>query len=246
LKKKIYHAGLKNDGERFLFCFFEYEKKFITCLVNRKGDTFLINISATKQAFMGTVVDCELVGNTLFIFDCYVVCGRNLQGLAFSERLSAADTIINSIKCINHSFDVVKKQFVPIANFEILTKLSLENTDGYIFMPENDEVRTGTHNTMFKWKPLLKNTIDFALMGNKTYLQNGGKLTWVKVKIDTSALNIQISNDTPTIVECEFVCDKSWKALNVRNDKTYPNSQFTYKKTLINIIENIIENEFIF
>jgi hypothetical protein len=236
-----YRVGIKNDGERFLLCFVKQNGQYISCIVNRKLETFLLNIQATKHLFEGTICDCELVNNNLYIFDCLVICGINISKKPFTQRLNEADVIISSIKTIKHNITIQKKDFKLLENIKELE--DTQESDGYIFMPNDAPIVFGTHNTMYKWKPLYRNTIDFALMGNKVYVQNGGKLTWIKVKVKSD--NIEIPNDTFVIVECEYVSEKSWKALHVRNDKELPNSSYTYKRTLINIQENIQQTEFI-
>ena len=62
--------------------------------------------------------------------------------------------------------------------------------------------------------------------------------------MNTDQLNVTVPKDNHIVVECEYVGEKHWKVLKVRSDKTLPNSHYTYKKTLINIDENIKENEF--
>lgn len=244
LKKNEYMVGLKNDGERFALCMFEYKGKYLSCLLDRKGSCYLFQATATKQAFSGTLVDCELVDNTLYVLDVIKICGRDVHKMNFTSRLKESETLISCIKSIKHNFTIQKKEFVNLNHFNKLQDNDKIDTDGYIFVPEKEEVQTGTHNTMFKWKPRLQNTVDFALMGNKSYLQNGGKLTWVKIKMKTDQLNCNIPKDQHIVVECEYVGEKHWKVLKVRSDKTLPNSHYTYKKTLINIDENIKENEF--
>jgi hypothetical protein len=245
LKNKTYMVGIKNDGQRYALCFFIHENKNISCLINRKGEVYLLNIKATAQAFQGTIVDCELVNDKLFVFDCIIMCGRVISEQSFSDRLNHCDTLLSCIKSIKHNITIEQKKFVNVTEFSDLLNTN-EISDGYIFIPLNKPITIGTHNSMYKWKPKFKNTIDFALMGTKVYLQNGGKLTWVKISLDMTNVAIEISKTEHVVVESEYVAEKKWKGLFIRRDKTMPNSQFTYKKTLINIQENIQEHEFIF
>jgi len=43
-----------------------------------------------------------------------------------------------------------------------------QEMDGLIFTPINEPIRIGTHETMFKWKPRNKNTIDFLVKKGPT------------------------------------------------------------------------------
>ena len=243
LKNSQYYCGHKNDGQRLLLGFTKYNGNHIAFFMSRKLDIFFINIHTTKHMFSGTYFDCELVHNQLFLFDCLQICGQDLQKKGFEERMNACDTLLSSIRSCDQ-LQLKKKKFVKLENFSELSSESVEDTDGYIFVPNNRCIMQGTHNTMFKWKPLYKNTIDFALMGNKCFLQNGGKLSWVKIKIDISSTDIIVPKSDHIIVEAMYVGPKSWKALHIREDKTLPNSKFTYEKTLLNLQEDIQIEEF--
>jgi len=138
-----------------------------------------------------------------------------------------------------------------------------QEMDGLIFTPVNEPVRTGTHETMFKWKPLNKNTIDFKVKKSPTvetpgcipgppvwrlYIQDKGKLIHEsQIPIDRmSEYKWLREND---IVECMYVTWENgpfwWKPIKKRTDKTFPNSRRTFYRTLVNIKENIQMKEFL-
>ena len=67
-------------------------------------------------------------------------------------------------------YDPVKlkmKTFHLLDDFEDFMNTYLpsveQEIDGLIFTPIEQPVKTGTHETMFKWKPRDKNTIDFQV-----------------------------------------------------------------------------------
>ena len=242
LQNNEYYVGLKNDGERFLLAFVVIDTKYICCLINRKLEAFAIHMNVTKHLFSGTVFDCELVGNVLYLFDCLMICNVTLLKKCFIERLQSCDTLLKSIKHSPH-FTVQKKVFLPMGEIHSIN-MKQENCDGLIFMPNNYAVVYGTHNSLYKWKPRFKNTIDFALKGNRVFLQNSDKLVWVKIKVDINDMQITVPKDSYIIVESMFVSEKTWKGLHIRHDKHLPNSKFTYEKTLINIQEDIQIEEF--
>ena len=43
-----------------------------------------------------------------------------------------------------------------------------QEVDGLVFTPINEPIRIGTHETMFKWKPQAKNTVDFLMKKEPT------------------------------------------------------------------------------
>ena len=52
------------------------------------------------------------------------------------------------------TFEVFMDEYLPTVQQKI---------DGLVFTPVYDPIRLGTHETMFKWKPLEKNTVDFLM-----------------------------------------------------------------------------------
>ena len=104
-------------------------------------------------------------------------------------------------KCIEHikkmltvlKNDPIKfaiKTFHVLSEFEDFMNKYLptvtQKIDGLVFTPVNDPVKIGTHETMFKWKPRDKNTVDFQFKRKgdlwRLYVQEKGKLifaTWV-------------------------------------------------------------------
>lgn len=240
--KDPYVVGVKNDGERFCLLFFCLDDVYTAALRSRKGDVYLLNVKASKLLYNGTILDGELVGNEFVIFDCPLYGGNDIQSESFTHRMEHVGFAIDCIKRTHPMLEVKKKEFATMN--EIPKLLNSSNCDGLVFMPVHHRVCTGTHQKMFKWKPLYQNTIDFAIKGNKVYLQNGGVLTEKRIKVHTDKLE-NVNPHLLSIVECIFISDKVWEALKVRTDKTLPNSTYTYSRTLVNLTENIQPEEFI-
>lgn len=241
LQSHKYYVGHKNDGERYAVCCIYHENKPRCFLLNRKLEVKPIALKLSRKLYDGTILDCELVNNTLFIFDVPLFSGISLKSKPFSERLDFAHAFIKGCKLNeNDVFRFKVKDFVLRENFKTLKKC--ENSDGYIFVPEDKHVQTSTHNFYFKWKPLIKNTIDFALNTNcQVFLQNAGKLC----KAPNVTVNYQNNEEKTIIVECQYEKGNTWKGLHLRHDKLVPNSLFTYKRTLVNIEENIQISELV-
>lgn len=235
LKSNVYYIGHKNDGERYALCCLRDDDKPRCLLLNRKLEIFPISLLISKKFYEGTILDCEIVDNKIYIFDCPLFSGTSLKTKHFHERLSFCKSFVEGCKKReSDKYLLCVKEFVLRKDYKQLQ--TCENSDGYIFVPDAKPVQTATHNTYFKWKPLLQNTIDFAICkDNRVCLQNAGKLCKVSdVKIEHN----EVVNDT-FIVECQYVNSHTWKALHQRTDKTIPNSLYTYKRTLVNIHENI-------
>ena len=238
LKSNAYYIGHKNDGERIALCCLRYENKPRCFLLNRKLEIYPISLLVSKKLYDGTILDCEIVNDTIFIFDCPLFGGVSLKTKPFSERMTFADAFIAGYKKRpEDKYDIQVKQFVLRQNYQKLDVC--DASDGYVLVPENKHVQMSTHNFYFKWKPLLKNTIDFAVNRSKqVFLQNAGKLCKAQnVNVDVS--NISFTDELPLILECQYLHENNWIALHERKDKIIPNSLYTYKRTLVNIEENI-------
>jgi hypothetical protein len=106
----------------------------------------------------------------------------------------------------------------------------------------NEPIRMGTHETMFKWKPRERITIDFKLQnGNELFVQDRG-VPYKEAELHLSNIRRDLADGT--IVECGYG-DVGWFVEKVRTDKTHPNNRRTYFRTIINIRENIQFVEFI-
>jgi hypothetical protein len=98
----------------------------------------------------------------------------------------------------------------------------------------------GTHETLFKWKPRDRITIDFLVRnGRELFVQDRG------TEYKEAELHRGRGSPYPdgSILECGYG-DLGWEVEKIRTDKTYPNNRRTYFRTLVNIRENIQLAEF--
>jgi hypothetical protein len=117
----------------------------------------------------------------------------------------------------------------------------------------NDAVKKGTHETMFKWKPRDKNTIDFQVKRGtdawRLYVQEKGKLIYEsEIPYVMVPENARTWIEENAIIECQYMFNDTpmwWKPVNRRYDKTFPNSRRTFYRTLVNIKEDISITDFL-
>ena len=150
-------------------------------------------------------------------------------------------------------FKVFMDEYLPTVQQKI---------DGLVFTPMHDPIRLGTHETMFKWKPQEKNTVDFLMKREPSRETPGFKAgvpTWrlyVQEKgkpVFESELPFNRMEDEPwfedgAIVECKYITWEEpmwWRPLKRRTDKTHPNNRRTFYRTIVNIKENIQMKEFL-
>ena len=252
LKNEPYVVCEKTDGVRHALVCTTFNGTPVAAFLNRALQVQPIKINIPTIHYNGTVLDGELVdGNLFMIYDAMQVHGENLMKKNLLERLEFASKFVRKVK--NDSIKIKLKKFFVKDDIEELVKQHIPQlsykTDGLVFTPVKDEVRIGTHETMFKWKPRDMNTIDFQLKwrGDRwgLYIQDRGILVFQS--------EIQHKPDNPwlvedNILECQYMIDDRipwWMPVGLRTDKHHPNNRRTFYRTLVNIKENIQLEEFI-
>jgi hypothetical protein len=266
LRSGDYVVCEKTDGERHMMVATTFEGKPHCLLVNRAFDMIEIKINLNKKAYEGTILDGELYDTTLMVYDAILINGAPVGHLNLYQRLAEAEKML---KCIIHmKYDVYRlkvKTFYAFKDFEHFMDVYLptvqQNVDGIVLTPVHEPVRIGTHETMFKWKPGEKNTVDFQMKRGtsfegvgkpdapvwKLYVQEKGKLFY-ETEFPLSRMNEPWFEDD-AIVECMYVSWENgpmwWKPQKRRRDKTHPNNRRTFYRTIVNIKENIQLKEFL-
>lgn len=226
LYKNSYLVCEKTDGVRhFLVCFTDSQNRKICALVNRSFEFVLFPLTVPRD----TILDGELLGSKFIVHDAMWIQGEDVRQMKLTERLGRVKNLVKAILPIQQ-LRVTCKNMIPYADMKNLV-LGKHN-DGVIFTPVDEPVRMGTHRTLFKWKPLEKNTIDFLFKNGHYYIQCEGKLVNVR---NCRALTTEQEDG---IYECAYNRN-TWEPLKKRTDKSHPNNKRTYERTMINIHENI-------
>lgn len=246
LREENYWVCVKSDGLRFLLVFVRIDNRNYSVLINRKQDMYMLRMCTIGTAYDGTILDGELVndGREFIVYDATIVCGESVVKDPHSVRLDRSMGVVDFIR--DSDVNIRTKLFYPVRDMrqyvERITPTVTHGIDGYIFTPENAPVCSGTHFGMFKWKEQYKNTVDFHVDTRGVASVSRGRalhpLPNIRVKLGPG------TTELPAIVECRFVRPNQWEAILVRKDKTYPNNELTYTKTLLNIRENIQLEEF--
>jgi hypothetical protein len=116
------------------------------------------------------------------------------------------------------------------------------DVDGVVITPEDGEVVYGRHMTMFKLKPFggrAAHTVDFLVLddaGTLGVFDAGTHVAVAKLASPASAVR-------GSVVECALHADGVWAAVGLRTDKKTANDMLTYRKTMLNIRENLSMND---
>ena len=263
LNSHPYVVSPKADGERFLLVALGDR----SVLINRAFEETDIKFRFKKNAFEGTILDVEKIGNRILVFDAYQVNGEVIKDANLDERLERATALVKSV--LKTSKDPLKIEMKPVFERNELEKALKTDfgyeTDGLIFTPKDEPARVGTHETMFKWKPLEKNTVDFQVVpstkmhdcrqemiyGYDLYVQEHGKKI-CEARVPQNLVEphwrpiMDAGKDHCLILECEYIQGDPnfWRPIGIRRDKTMPNARRTFQRTLVNIEEDIQWNEF--
>ena len=261
LKGAEYLVCEKTDGERYMMVALTYEGKRKCVFVNRAFNMFEVPINLKKSAYDGTILDGELYEDTLMVYDAVWVNGESVWNRNLNERLDAARSVMKSIIYMkSDQYRLKCKTFHQMRDFgkfmdEYLPTVQ-QKIDGLVFTPVNEPIRIGTHETMFKWKPQDKNTVDFLMKREpsretpgfkpgapawRLYVQEKGKL-FFESEIPFNRMDDESWFEDGAIVECKYITWESpmwWRPIKRRTDKTYPNNRRTFYRTIVNIKENI-------
>ena len=244
LKQQPYVVCEKTDGIRYMLVCPPGSKE--TYLVNRNFETKSVSFAGFPK---DTILDGELVTTKdkrelFMVHDAVRVKGYDLMNEPLSTRLGFAVTAVKGIiKSKKDPFEIRVKNMIPLGDIQSLPALdSFEyETDGIVMTPINEPVRTGTHETMFKWKPFHRITIDFLIKnGNELWVQDRG-VPFLEAQLHLQNQRPDIRNGA--IVECGYG-ELGWFVEKIRTDKNYPNNRRTYYNTCTNLRENIQLSEF--
>jgi len=235
LKRQPYFVCEKTDGVRHLLASTE-DGVF---LINRAFVIEPVKIRLPKD----TLLDGELVktkaGKNLFVVhDAVRVKGENLMSQPLNYRLDAVRKVTRGIiKTAQAPFEIRVKTMYLWGSEPLPALDTYEyETDGLVLTPINEPIRMGTHETMFKWKPKEKITIDFELRnGRELWVQDRG-VPYKEAELHTRNMCPELPDGT--IVECGYG-DLGFFVEKVRTDKTHANNRRTYFRTIINLREDI-------
>ena len=259
LRDSDYVVSPKADGERFILSV----KNNVSVLINRLGNEFPVEFRYRMDARMGTILDVEWIKDQsgrdrLLVFDCYESHGTCYKDKSLPERLQAAENCVKGI--LKTKKDRVTIEMKPVFSLKNVAFAVNNNfgyvTDGLIFTPKNEQARYGTHNTLFKWKPLHLNTVDFQVSSRKSHEEDGYdlgvqdrgtifKAGWLPVRLVDPSWRAAL--DAGGIFECRYIQGDQgnfWYPIIHRVDKQKPNGKYTYQRTLVNIDEDIQWREF--
>ena len=157
-----------------------------------------------------TIIECEMVDNTFYMYDILMHNGTVVTNIEFNERLKIMNTInIESIvvkKFVKLSSDNYKN---VIRDFYNRSDLDYK-TDGLIFTSANSNYKS---TKFYKWKPVENMSIDF-----------------VAKKCPPQILGIEPYDNKPNMILYILFCgisSKSYKKLNMTKMRSY-NSMFSF------------------
>ena len=256
LSRARYFACEKTDGTRMAIVCKLIGKKKYTVVVNRAMEMRSVKFYMSSKSYGGTILDGEFVGDKFMIYDAVMVSGMSVKHMNLDYRLGYVEPFIKAImKMPSDPFVIKLKTFYPSTDMNDLIRRVKNNdfpyeNDGLVFTPVDEPVKMGTHESMFKWKPKDKNTIDYLVKPRKggdlgLYIQERGEHIFSTMITPSPEWVGRLQPGT--IVECRYLSDswpRRWEPVNIRVDKTHPNNRRTLHRTMVNIEEDIKIDEF--
>lgn len=199
----------------------------------------------------------------LLAFDLLIWSGNLLTKQPLGQRYAFLRQLLGSSyrpQPEQDIFVIEPKMFFPILNLNKMLEHYLpqlrHSSDGLIVMQENARYKPGMQSTILKWKETAKHTVDFLAHVHKALPENNGWLVGIYVvdsadkyvcanyitinREDLFAMQLQDIHELElSIIECGWSELLGWRPLRIRYDKNDGNSEFTLRKTVENIEENI-------
>lgn len=250
LASEPYYACEKTDGVRALLVCARVGSVALVALVDRAHAWYVFPLRHVPRAmFQGSLLDGELAWNKArgawdyLVFDAVTVSGIPVLNLPLADRLAAADRALRAYRGAAEDPAALRiKSFVPCTNTDDVRQLlgaaqQSYDVDGLILTPALAPVTYGRHMRMFKLKHGGRHTVDFVVGGNGNDLTvfDAGKHAHVARLAPNTFMH------AGAVVEC---CPRDdsfevWDVVAVRTDKTTANDAFTFRKTLLNMRENL-------
>lgn len=226
-----------------------------------------------NELYRGTLIDAELVEETgdqsfkLLAFDLLVWSDQLLTKQPLGQRYSLLQQLLGSCYKPQRGVDIFiveTKMFFPISNLDKMLEHYVprlkHTSDGLIIMQENARYKPGMSSTILKWKEKSQHTVDFLAHIHKNLAETASWLVGIYVvdsgekyvlanhitinREDLDKLQLQDIHELQLcILECEWSEISGWRPIRVRHDKNDGNSEFTLRKTVENIEENICLTE---
>ena len=140
--------------------------------------TFKTNELIEKNLNRIYILDCELISDSFYVFDCYTYLSQDIRYLKYIDRLKHAN---NFIKLISTNLKITILTIKTITDWPTLINYALEkhsNTDGIVLHSIDPIIEKGKKEwpkipIAYKLKPTILNTVDFLYIyvKNKKYYQ---------------------------------------------------------------------------
>lgn len=246
----VYVVSPKADGLRMM----------LGCMKGHRG--FLIDRAERIvqaewfKAEADMLLDCEVDGKNIWIFDAIIVNGHNIRKYAYNMRLAAIQSFLTTqiIKPIPH---VPQNCILPTRTYSTMGEFNLYvkpiwklheiryaldwqskmglPCDGMIFTPLALPVVTYRTFDILKWKDVESHTVDFLYKNGKFHAADE-KSNLVEFAPASESATVALLNGL--VYECKYTNGR-WIPIRIRSDKTTPNAQFTIEQTMKNILENL-------
>ncbi len=255
-KIKNYFFSEKNDGTRMVLLYLN--GKCYSIIRSFKISNFNLKIYPDINTGIVFLLDGEYYEqeNTYIIHDAVNIYGEQIKNQDLINRLDKIRKMLAEIS-FSGSKILLKTYHRDITS--LIENKSEYKNDGIIFTPIYEKVGHNTQLNLYKWKPVDLCTFDFVITtGNDGILalvqKNGELIKYAQASagsIEEKNFLNKLSNlegycnfKNGVVVECKYNIDEnSYEPIKIRYDKTYPNGDFTVKKTLFNIEENITLEE---
>ncbi|GAQ91010.1 mRNA capping enzyme family protein [Klebsormidium nitens] len=264
LQRVPYMVAEKTDGVRYLLAVVGGS----AALVGRNMATIGVSLAGGKLEG-DLLLDGELVSmkrdptSRLFVvYDALRTSRGQVASLTLRGRLEALTQDFFdkaqqgwTLVLPNHrKVPVQRKGLVPFqegyAYSQTVAPALPYHSDGLVFTPVDEPIRYGTCPTLFKWKVLEANTVDFLIDHNGSHytlslVDRGREVAVAETCLAEGSIikmivDMDIQQGKRPIYECAWdPRSNTWQPRKARRDKAQPNSIMTLRATIKNLEEDV-------
>ncbi len=136
-----YLAQEKQDGERRMAVSGALGRDVIG--LNKKGQQVQLPDVIVKSIQEECIIDGEIVGEKLFVFDLIAIGGNDVRHLQLAERIR----ILSSVSLLAGNIEVVKTAHTKLEKQKLYNELKARNAEGIVFKLKDSKYTAGRPNS---------------------------------------------------------------------------------------------------
>ena len=250
LENYEYMSTMVLDSKRVLLFFVtDYYGNNLSIICDRLFNFYCIDIDVLDIIYKGTLFDCEMISDNIYLNDIISYCGDKIRNTKFSDRLTSIDYFIN-ISVKSSKFNLLTKPHFKMEDYPVFISEYPDAKKGILFIPNTKFIFPGVQKSYLKWLPNEEQSIDLQVsLENEDIIiytynyRNKIKYAKISSEVENGKLLIdKIKNlefFTDNCIVKFLIKDGNLLPSYVKTDKVFPNGLRIIELVLYTINQNL-------